>query len=311
MTGQNSLGPQFDYGPRTKNKPNAQGTLFRAPSSMRTPESRQPRGYSPERYRAVQEALGVRRTSQGPGTYGGHEHGGMGMHVYHGHADVLARSVASVARSTVPLEHITRPVPDQPASEENPDLHLGVWAKDDKRPERGHYSKPGSTAIKHQGRIAVNEDATDQTVIHEIGHHVDRANPYRDPAEQGAAEGFADAYASRHARTAGYKQRPAPREPHPEDWHAHLEAQGRGDHYEKQAFDYAYRKQHPALQPGQFDDPSGLGPKTYPKGHIEGQLPLLHKTADYDPHNWSRSINHRVLMPDWARQPESEPEREA
>lgn len=302
MTASDNLSSgQFDLTPRINNKPNAQGTLFRAAPSQRKPEARQPRGYSPERYRAVAEALDVRFKNRGPGTYGGHEHGGMSLNIYQGHAETLARATAAVARSTVPLSDITRPHPEHGRSEDNPDLQMGVWVGDETH-ERGHYSGPGTTAQPWAGHIALFHHADDITPIHEIGHHVDRGHPYGTAGDQGRAEGFADAYAATHARTPGYRQRRVGVDSRPQVWHA--EPWLEGDYGKQSEFDQAYRTQRAPLHPQQFDfiedTRRTLGPKTYPPHHVPGQQSLLIKTGTYNPDGTVRDI--RWEMPDWARE---------
>lgn len=274
---------QFRYSTNMKDKPNSQGTLFGVDKSQRTPESRQPRGFSPQRYADVTKALDVKVENTRGKSWMGHEHGGTRMMVHNSHAEQLARSVNSVARSTVPLSDITKPHPDQPKSDDNPSLSMGIWNKTvDETGEQGHYNSPGSTAIKGEGRIAIMQGAGDDTPIHEIGHHVDRGHPYKTPEDQGRAEGFADAYAAKHTRTAGYKKKPVDIPSNPSPWHYH-EGVGVGHGYKARQFDEGYRQNHPPIQPKQFD---GLGDKTYPKGHIQGQLPLLHKTTTTGPMNW-------------------------
>lgn len=303
MSAEDHLSSQFDMRSGFKNKPNSQGTLFRADPSQRKPEARQPRGYSPERYREVTEALDIRFKDRGPGTYGGHEHGGRSMHIYHGHAETIARAAAAVARSTVPLSDMTRPDPNQPASPENPKLEMGVWVGDDSH-ERGHYSKPGTTAIPERGGIALFHHADDITPIHEIGHHVDRAELYRTPAQKGRAEGFADAYAAEHARTPGYKQQRVPVESHPSEWHNEPGLEG---YSRREEFDRAYLAQRGEPKPfdAMEDTRRTLGSKTFPPHHVPGQQALLHKTATYDPA--AAYVNGRApvkdirwVMPDWA-----------
>jgi hypothetical protein len=57
--------------------------------------------------------------------------------------------------------------------------------------------------------IGVRPDYVKSTTpIHELGHHADPGiEAYSTPAEKGHAEGFADAYADKHARSGGYKQK--------------------------------------------------------------------------------------------------------
>src|SRR5580700_5006990 len=90
------LGPQFNLQSNMKAKPNSQGTLFQANASQRTPASRQPRGYSPERYKAVGQALSLDVPfGHDPGT-----------------GWARARATAAVARSTIPMSHLEDPDSD-------------------------------------------------------------------------------------------------------------------------------------------------------------------------------------------------------
>jgi hypothetical protein len=285
----NLSGDQFSYGPRTKNKPNSQGTLFRVNPSQRTPESRQPKGYSPERYRQVTEALGAKFR---PGL---HEHSNSNLGIYHGHAETLARAMASVARSTVPMKDITRPDLSQPKSNANPDLHVGVSGE--KSVNSGEYKTPGSTAMKGEGRITLYpQHSHDSTVLHEIGHHVDRdrISAFSNDADLGYAEGVAENYAEQHGRKPGYKSRKAEPSNHsPSDWHGEYL---NNNYARSREFDHGFRQARPVNYENHAD-PSGLGPNTYPKGHIQGQLPLLIKTGSGSA---GSAVNHRVTLPDWA-----------
>lgn len=298
-------GDQFRYESRIKNKPNAQGTLFQVNPSQRTPESRQPRGYSPQRYGEVADALDIKRKNFGPGTYGGHEHGGMAMQVYRGHAETLARATSAVARSTVPMSDITRPDASQPSSQENPSLHMGVWNRtSEEAGELGHYSAPGTTAQPDEGHIALSIDATDNTPIHEIGHHVDRdSDRGRSPEAHGHAEGFADSYAQEHGRTAGYKQKPVPVESRPSAWNNSYGM--KDDNYSHARFAGAYTQERSNLNTDQFSFESRRASGELPKEHVTGQLPLLHKqpagrrmnrqTRDYEDAPASWSYNHELM----------------
>jgi len=280
-----------------KDKPNSQGTLFGVNPSQRTPESRQPRGFSPQRYGDVMKAIDVQRKDRGPGNYGGHQHGGRSYTVYGGHAEQLARTVNAVARSTIPLSHMTQPHPDQPASDDNPTLHVGVWNHTvEEEGEQGHYSRSGSTAMKNQARIAIMQGASDETPIHEIGHHRDamtRGLHYSTPREQGTAEGFADAYAQEHGRTAGYKKKRTEVKAYPRSWKAAL---GHDD-YETTNFADSYKKQHTPLNEKQFD-PQAPPPgqeKTYPSHHVPGQQALLHKVyAREGKTNWETGEKEKL-----------------
>lgn len=260
---------QFHMVTNMKAKPNSQGTLFGVNPSARTPESRQPRGYSPERFREVTAATGINYGTSS----GGH---GKSLRVYSGHAGTLAKAAESLARSTVPMSDITRPHKDQPASDENPDLDIGIWPEESMKGNLGHYSRSGTTAMKGQGRIALasgTEKTVDQTVLHEIGHHVDRGSPYNTAESTGRAEGFADQYAETHGRTPGRKKKAVSVAHEPERWHHNRYASS-----SPYLFDKGYSSSR-NLQPKQFNinEPPPGHEKTFPKGHIQGQQALLHK----------------------------------
>lgn len=259
---------QFHLVSNMKAKPNSQGTLFSADPSQRKPESRQPRGYSPERYKAVSEATDLTRKNGS-------------MRIYGGYADVAAKALSEVARSTVPLSDLKRPHPDQPASQENPDLHIGVRQREGEGYEvakgaAAFYQKPGTTAIPDQGRVALYNDAYhDGTVIHEIGHHASHLagnEAYDSPSSKGAEEGRADKYLDTHGRTAGYKQKPMPRD-------ADYQPFGHQDPGQTGQFGYSYRKERHGnslgpLQPDQFGS-------DLPKEHVKGQMPMLDKVNSF------------------------------
>lgn len=177
--------------PETKNKPNAQGTLFRAPVTARTPESRQPRGYSQERYSEIQAHLNGRvfGTKSGKRSTEFVEPGGV---------DRLTRTLA---RSTVPASRIRS---------------VGLWVLDDKLDPgivAAHKPNPGgkSTTI----RIQPGQEHRSKSIIHEVGHEEHyRANDnkrfFGTEAGKGREEGYADRYASRHAFLPGYKKETDP-----------------------------------------------------------------------------------------------------
>lgn len=364
-------GEAFKYESQMKSKPNSQGTLFQVNPSQLTPESRQPRGYSPERFAAVTEALGeknfpLRKDRRGT-TYGKHEHGGMSYSMYAGHAGTAAKAISAVARSTVPLSDIT-PRPNEPVSEVNPTLHLGIVPNSSDRkhvladyhtvkprgdsaaiwmtsgghhPEHiaegehpkwdngrgdkltGHQAKnikginrnkntraywekdeSGKRVAKMAPRLRDTE--ADTTVIHEIGHHVDRDTMKNNESgwsdmtatqrvsEKGRREGFADKYADTHARLPGRKnkRKPSASTEDPTRWTGgRMPGYSTGNFYEDQSFAGAYHKErhgeaiphkvgNRVISKDQFNIESvkhDLGPNTFPKGHIPGQLPLLNK----------------------------------
>lgn len=295
---------EFRYVSNLKNKPNAQGTLFQVNSSQRKPEARQPRGYSPQRYSEVAEAVGAMRKSYGPQTYGGHEHGGTAYQIYKGHAGTLAKAVSAIARSTIPLSDIKKPKPDEPKTLNNPELHVGVVPQSDRTSKTlGVYnSSPlvankdyaaihltsGEPTPKGQKKKARDKEA-DATVLHEIGHHVDWISKIGGSRgtgsfkDSGHGEGFADQYAENHARTPGYKQRKVKVDYKPSRWtdlDKDTQYPGATDYAAQYLFKEGYNQgrhgtPYDKLQPAQFGEPGDK--KTYPKGHVKGQLPLIQK----------------------------------
>lgn len=266
MTASDHLGNQFHLVSNMKNKPNSQGTLFSASPSQRTPESRQPRGYSPERMRDVGDAV----THGGAKQWNAHNEGTSTI-APPGLQGAQARTLQSIARSTVPLADIARKPSGRIGlavhTDHNIDVSGGVHNEDGH--DAGVYKRPSMNVP--YGQIEVRAGTDEATSIHEIGHHVDwmaRATPYGTDSEKGKAEGFADKYAAEHARTPGYKQKPHHVPSEPGNW--------RDNDYQP-TFNAAYNQErhgnpHGSLQPSQF----GSG-KDLPKNHVKEQLPLLHK----------------------------------
>lgn len=207
---------QFELRPNMKNKPNAQGTLFRASPSQRTPESRQPRGYSPGRYEKTRNAMG----------FVGYRGVGMRPPDERGPA---AQAIATVARSTVPLQHL------KSDTGMNVDIFLSNSVTSG---GLGDYRKPSKMRDIPNGAIRVLPGETaSTTLIHEIGHHVDRASDFATPSEKGRAEGYADQYAQEHYRQPGYKRRGVTVPSHPEDWHV---GPLQNNRFDQERFDYGY-----------------------------------------------------------------------
>ena len=118
--------------------------------------------------------------------------------------------------------------------------------------------------------------------IHEIGHHVDRAEPYKTPHQKGRAEGFADAYADKHARKPGYKRQPATTVPRDSGsygiWTKGM-SQGMAGAFDERYQQQRYGKQPgPALQQAQFGY-QVPGEDGLPKNHVPGQNRLLDRVT--------------------------------
>ena len=163
-----------------KNKPNAQGTLFSGGASQIPAEKRYPRGYTPERMRAVEQSTIVEGMQTG--------HLGQYRTTRQGILDNLARSSAPL--KDIEGFHVSVANPDQ--SEVMSKMGVG-----------GEYRKQsgfwGSATI-HMSRV------DGPTVIHELGHHASAKDrtwhaTYGTPRQRGEEEGFADHYADEHFRT--------------------------------------------------------------------------------------------------------------
>lgn len=305
----------------------SQGTLFRAKPEARTPESRQPRGYSPQRYKDVTEALGIthvsgeyrRRMAKAytPDKESSMSGAGTALQTYPGHAETLARAAASVARSTIPLRDIVRPDPSAKASADNPGLSMGVSPRSERNEgELAHYSNPELVAGHDRGSISLvsgrahsAEDPPDAVALHEIGHHVDYVRGVRHIGmiAKGEGEGFADAYAQEHGRTRGYKQKPIEVEHRPQDWHRSY-GMTTEDVSAHERFDKGYNTARP-IQPAQFDfiedTKRALGAQTYPKHHHPDQQALLPKTASFNTKRYKKTdpeyTDIRWAYPDWVQ----------
>lgn len=166
---------EWDLRPNIKSKPNSQGTLFSGGVSQMPPEKRYKRGYTPDRMQEVTNAV------QFPERNYSHDV----------QRDFYNRAVVkeSIARSTAPatdLQGLTvRVLP-----------HRGAIIGGG----RGVYEEDTQTAMIAQ------HASNDQTVIHEIGHHVSNVRSGGTnygpgtPADRGREEGFADRYADEHFR---------------------------------------------------------------------------------------------------------------
>jgi hypothetical protein len=210
----------WQVGPVLKDKLGSQGTLFRGGTKYSS-DARYPRGYTPERQAEVADAVvqpsvkayfdrpnevstGTqstnfkdRRVTVGPGRDKYPE--GYRMES----RQDTRRLVDNIARSTVPVEHIS----GVQFRTNHTDQMLGENVA-------GHYSRPGDAMSKGEPVIRLREGFTDgHTPIHEIGHHVSRQVgnefPRDETGHSGQEESFADNYAEQHFRDA--KGRPVER----------------------------------------------------------------------------------------------------
>lgn len=129
--------------PNIKAKKYSQGTLFSGGTEQRTPESRQPRKYSPERMRAVTEHIGDSGVIEGQANY--------------------AKLRQNIARSTAPITDIPSYV-NHPISGE-PQTRIKINSPRGGIPASGDYSLATGNI-----RVRPGWEST-PTVIHEIGHH--------------------------------------------------------------------------------------------------------------------------------------------
>lgn len=177
-------------GTNLSHAPNAQGTLFQGGNAYIADKHRYQRGYTPERRDAVKAAARF----VGPGEYGKWSEPKVRERENKG----ANAAVENIARSTVPIEHLT----GVSVQVLHPDLYPH---------RRGISDGAGGTYtyksnLKVPGEILVREDvANEPTLIHEVGHHVSRMSgtehsAYKTPSQRGAEEGFADRYAEEHFR---------------------------------------------------------------------------------------------------------------
>jgi hypothetical protein len=203
----------YDMRSNIKGKPGSQGTLFQVKDKgLLNPQQRWPQGYTPERLNDVRQ--GLRATPVTPpahlGVPGDTEHATERM----GYRERLVRSVA---KSTVPAEHL-------PGIKE---IHADV-----EEGTKGTYW-PTSRNLA----VDMTIPGRDKTLIHEIGHHADNWHdnqtarhlpdvaaahaqkdwPHDTPpnttahyqaqakTSAGVAEAVADNYYEQHYRTGGRK----------------------------------------------------------------------------------------------------------
>lgn len=249
---------QFDLRPNMRAKPNSQGTLFQVDSSARTPESRQPRKYSPERLREVTANAGFLDPQK----------------TYPPRAAAVAAVRATVARSTVPVEHMR-----------GAHFYTGVQTEGMGN-AAGRYLGPPNRSDALIQIAPMHEH--DNTVIHEIGHHVSGFHEghehaaYEHPEQQGTEEAFAENYADVHYRDRRGRSTTNPR-PDGKAWVQNGARGGlQGDFLP--AF-RAEREHSPAVQKDTAAKIAARSaiPADLPRNYVRHQIPLLNKvTSDYD-----------------------------
>lgn len=208
-------GDQFDMRPgfTATNKPNPgprQGTLFRAPTSMRTPASRQPRGYSPERMAAIQSRTKsmYNAGSDAPVKIFRQSPSGDVKEKSVGHTSQFAAAQLrqNLARSTVP------------ATAMNP---ANVYHLNDPSLAAVHaHAQQVGAAETEFGKpliqVAPGRENAPQ-VIHEMGHGLSEMKDlphyaYNNATKRGREEGFAENFQQKHYRSPGYKPKTEPGE---------------------------------------------------------------------------------------------------
>lgn len=244
-------GEQFRMHTNIKAAPGSQGTLFQGGYP-----TRYPRGYTPERMHEV-----VRATV----------HSGLDPSKQHAsRAEMAARVRDTVARSTVPVEHLQR---------------VGWYTNSgvsESHEALGLYTKPGEHNSRASIHIAPGAEGG-LTPIHEIGHHVSHEvektahSAYNTPALRGEEEGYAENYAETHFRDRrGKTQRSTSTSG---GWTKKDTDEGKWQF--GNAFS-AKRRESPLHQdaPSQAEV-NAMSPRQrgLPPQHVEGQLPLLDKTG--------------------------------
>lgn len=282
-----ALGDSFTYTPgfsptskakrdpgKPDRKPSApqQGTLFRAHKSQRKPESRQPRGYSQDRYQDVGRVTGLLKPATNP-HYGPVDANKTRVTGYKNERSEYAQTLSTLARSTIPLEHFEDNTPHFYA---HSDLGAGTM---------GEYQWGDPGRVPPRLHVATGH-SKDPTAIHEMGHHnlhMSGWDPGEDmtPEARGHDEGSADRYALEHYRNPGYKRSPMSEKQRlqetgqPWNWfNAYGYTSGTIGTRKRNAFTQYYNNAY--LNGEQFDQDLLRDPGL-PKNHVPGQRPLIHK----------------------------------
>ena len=192
-------------------KPGAQGTLFSGGSKFMS-DRRYPKGYTPERQAEVADAVvepsvqnflnKPKETSTGTQSKNFKDRRvtvGLNPDYPEGYRmdsrQETRRLVDNVARSTVPLSHLS----GVQFRTNHGDQMLGNNVA-------GHYDRRGDAMTHGDPVIRIREGAAaTSTTIHEIGHHVSHTvaqntHPYDAAGHSGQEEAFADNYAEQHFR---------------------------------------------------------------------------------------------------------------
>jgi hypothetical protein len=266
-------GKQFRMVTNMKAKPNSQGTLFQGGHPRAGAGQPWPRGFSPERRDEVLDALvrpGNRfwmQSSRGKPALDIHGNKTLG-----GTKPESIRTYETIARSTVPVEHLAG--------------LGGVSAGQIRGPRTdgdpaGTYHRYGFGGTKDrpgEPQIAIYQgmgNASGSTPIHEIGHHVSfmagtEHSAYDTPERKGQEEGFAENYAETHYRD--HRGRPLKElQTSPWSWAKSMPEEHQGSF--SRAFGDERRKAPSAVRKRQEQD-AALNRTPTP---IRGQLQLLDK----------------------------------
>lgn len=172
-----------------KAKNGSQGTLFSGGKSQMNPQRRWPRGYTPERQKAVHEAVDVWHSKFAPDgdVDDPQENTPQTRHVF----ETLKRSSAPVSDMKGLSIEVTNP-------------RLDALGGDRTLYSTTGYYNGNPEGWLPRGRMTLSEEAKGPTIIHELGHHASNLagkmhNRVRTPRERGQEEGFADSYEDRHA----------------------------------------------------------------------------------------------------------------
>lgn len=208
----------WQVGPVLKDKAGSQGTLFRGGSKYSS-DKRYPRGYTPERQAEVADAVvqpSVKNHFNRPReiSTGTQSTNFKDRRVTVGLQPVkypegyrmesrqdTRRLVDNIARSTVPVEHLS----GVQFRTNHSDQMLGENVA-------GHYSRRGDAMSKGEPVIRLREGyVAGHTAIHEIGHHVSHGivgneHPYDENGHSGPEEAWADNYAEEHFRDSKGRQ---------------------------------------------------------------------------------------------------------
>jgi len=218
----------WQVGPVLKDKLGSQGTLFRGGTKYSAP-GRFPKGYTPERQKEIADAVVRPSTTVSFRTGTTHQFGtdskefkdrkirGSGdmstAPLYHESRQHVRSLVDNVARSTVPVQHLSG-VQFRTGESTVPHLDRGKDPKDAATFVAGHYDRSGDALSRGAPVIRVRPgQEQSETPIHEIGHHVSHTEDprralYRSPEMQGREEGRADDYAHEHYRNPEGMARP-------------------------------------------------------------------------------------------------------